>query len=303
MIALAALAGLGALTAWATLRRPGRDDATVPAWAPRLRPVAAASRSSSPPASSSAGSASARATPSSRAARSAGRLATVSSNRYEYWRVGLAAFAREPVTGLGAGGFRVEWLRERDIAESVKDVHSLELEMLAELGLPGLLAFAALLAGIALAARDGAARRPRRRGRERRRARRLAPARLDRLGLAVPRRGAARDRPRGRAARRARDDAAQSCRGAPSGSSARARSAAWRERAGSSSIVSTESRRHAFRFSGSRRTTSSIDRDRLPRAALRLQRERAADLRPRVRVQERRRLVVADRPVERPGLP
>ena len=84
----------------------------------------------------------------------AGRLATVSSNRYDYWRVGLAAFAREPVTGLGAGGFRVEWLRERDIAESVKDVHSLELEMLVELGLPGLLAFAALLAGVALAARD-----------------------------------------------------------------------------------------------------------------------------------------------------
>ena len=37
-----------------------------------------------------------------------GRLETVSSNRYEYWRVGLDAFAREPLTGLGAGGFRVE---------------------------------------------------------------------------------------------------------------------------------------------------------------------------------------------------
>jgi len=46
------------------------------------------------------------------------------------------------------------WLKERDIAESVKDVHSLELEMLAELGLPGLLALAALLAGVVLAARD-----------------------------------------------------------------------------------------------------------------------------------------------------
>ena len=83
----------------------------------------------------------------------AGRLGNVSSNRYEYWRVGLAAFAREPLTGLGAAGFRVEWLRERDFPEAVKDVHSLELEMAAELGVVGLLALALLLGGVVLAAR------------------------------------------------------------------------------------------------------------------------------------------------------
>jgi len=82
------------------------------------------------------------------------RLTTVSSNRYEYWRVGLAAFADHPIGGLGAGGFRVRWLQERQIREAVRDVHSLELEQLAELGLIGLLALATFLGGVLLAARS-----------------------------------------------------------------------------------------------------------------------------------------------------
>jgi O-antigen ligase len=83
----------------------------------------------------------------------AGRLTSASSNRYEYWRIGLDAFARDPLTGTGAGGFRVEWLRERQIAEAVRDTHSLEVEMAAELGLPGLLALALLVTAVALCAR------------------------------------------------------------------------------------------------------------------------------------------------------
>ncbi len=83
----------------------------------------------------------------------AGRLTTASSNRYEYWRVGLGAFRRKPLTGLGAAGFRVEWLRERTIPEAVRDAHSLEMEVAAELGLPGLLAFGMMICGTALAAR------------------------------------------------------------------------------------------------------------------------------------------------------
>jgi len=88
----------------------------------------------------------------------AGRLTTVSSNRYEYWRVGVQAFAEHPLDGLGAGGFRVAWLQERPIAEAVRDVHSLELEIAAELGLPGLLAFALAVAGVVAAARRALAR-------------------------------------------------------------------------------------------------------------------------------------------------
>jgi O-antigen ligase len=85
------------------------------------------------------------------------RLTTVSSNRYEYWRVGLNAFADHPLRGLGAAGFRVEWLKQRHIAEGVRDVHSLEFEMAAELGLVGLLAFAIMVAGVVLAARSALA--------------------------------------------------------------------------------------------------------------------------------------------------
>ena len=88
------------------------------------------------------------------------RLTTVSSNRYEYWRVGLAAFADHPIGGLGAGGFRVRWLQERKIREAVRDVHSLELEQLAELGLVGLLALATFLGGVLLAARSALRRNP-----------------------------------------------------------------------------------------------------------------------------------------------
>ena len=83
----------------------------------------------------------------------AGRLTTASSNRYEYWRVGLEAFQRKPLSGLGAAGFRVEWLRERSIPEAVRDAHSLEVEIAAELGLLGLVAFALMVAGMVLATR------------------------------------------------------------------------------------------------------------------------------------------------------
>jgi hypothetical protein len=81
------------------------------------------------------------------------RLTTASSNRYEYWRIGLDAFGRKPLTGLGAAGFRVEWLRKRTITEAVRDAHSVEVEVAAELGLPGLVAFALMIAGMVLATR------------------------------------------------------------------------------------------------------------------------------------------------------
>ena len=88
------------------------------------------------------------------------RLTAVSSNRYEYWRVGLEAFARDPLVGAGSGSFRVAWLRERSINEAVRDAHSLEVEVAAELGLAGLVALALLVGGVALAAREALARHP-----------------------------------------------------------------------------------------------------------------------------------------------
>ena len=84
----------------------------------------------------------------------ADRLVSVQSNRYEYWRVAGAVFADHPLRGIGSGSFQVEWLQRREIAEGVRDAHSLYLETAAELGLVGLLALAAFLAGVVLAARD-----------------------------------------------------------------------------------------------------------------------------------------------------
>ena len=81
----------------------------------------------------------------------AGRLTTTSSNRYEYWRVGLDAAEQHPLRGLGAGGFRVFWSRERSISEPVRDAHSLEIEIIAELGLVGLAAFLLMVGGVVAA--------------------------------------------------------------------------------------------------------------------------------------------------------
>ena len=77
-----------------------------------------------------------------------GRLASVQSNRYEYWRVALRSFGDHPLLGEGSGGFRVVWLRERPFRESVRDAHSLYLETAAELGLAGLACLLALFGGL-----------------------------------------------------------------------------------------------------------------------------------------------------------
>jgi hypothetical protein len=81
------------------------------------------------------------------------RLVSVDSNRYRYWRVALDVFAEHPFAGRGTGSFRVEWLKRRDVDESVVDAHSLVVETAAELGIVGLLFLALLIGGVAGAAR------------------------------------------------------------------------------------------------------------------------------------------------------
>jgi hypothetical protein len=87
------------------------------------------------------------------ATASASRLTSASSNRYQYWRIGARAFIHHPLDGLGTSGFRVYWLRERPIREAVQNVHSLELETAAELGIVGLIALGMMLGGVGWAAR------------------------------------------------------------------------------------------------------------------------------------------------------
>ena len=88
------------------------------------------------------------------------RLSSADSRRYDYWRVALDAFADNPLRGVGSGGFRVEWVRERPVRESALETHSLPLEMAAELGLPGLLGLGMLVVGVGLAGRRALRRHP-----------------------------------------------------------------------------------------------------------------------------------------------
>ena len=81
------------------------------------------------------------------------RLSSLGSNRYGYWRVAIETGADHPLAGVGAGGFRAAWLEHRQVAESVRDAHSLELETFAELGLVGTGLLAALLGAVAVSVR------------------------------------------------------------------------------------------------------------------------------------------------------
>jgi O-Antigen ligase len=82
------------------------------------------------------------------------RFGRVEANgRIEQWRVSRSALARDPLTGSGAGTFRLEWQRARDTHLVVNDGHSLYFETAGELGWPGLvLLLGALLTPLAVAA-------------------------------------------------------------------------------------------------------------------------------------------------------
>jgi hypothetical protein len=84
----------------------------------------------------------------------ANRLVTLQSNRYAYWSVALRAFGREPLRGIGAGGWAVDWLRYRHINDFAQDAHSLPLQTLAELGIIGAALLLAFFVGVGLSAAD-----------------------------------------------------------------------------------------------------------------------------------------------------
>ncbi len=76
------------------------------------------------------------------------RLFSGAGNRYDYWRVAWDAFERNPVAGIGAGNFTSVWLRERRVGEDVRQPHSIQLQVLSELGVLGGVALLAVLAGL-----------------------------------------------------------------------------------------------------------------------------------------------------------
>ena len=81
-------------------------------------------------------------------------LLSLKSRRYDYWETGVRAFAEQPLTGVGLGGYSVEWLRDRPVEAGALDAHSLPLETAVELGVIGLLALSVFFVGAGLAARS-----------------------------------------------------------------------------------------------------------------------------------------------------
>ncbi len=123
------------------------------------------------------------------------------SERADQWRVAWEDAREEPLLGQGAGAFQFTYARERDADLTARDAHSVEMELLGELGFPGLVMFVAVVVGarrgrVALANdRAGVGHAlgggPCRRGL-------LARSQLGRLVLDVPGGDRARVRPHGR---------------------------------------------------------------------------------------------------------
>jgi hypothetical protein len=75
------------------------------------------------------------------------------SDRYDLWRVALDDAGEDPLLGDGGGGYQYTYLEKRDVRlQTARDAHSVELEVLSELGVPGLLLLLAALGGAALGA-------------------------------------------------------------------------------------------------------------------------------------------------------
>jgi hypothetical protein len=70
----------------------------------------------------------------------------LSSGRYDLWRVAALEFTGQPVQGVGAGNFAVDYAREGHRREDPLYPHSIELRVLAQTGLVGTGLFAGFLA-------------------------------------------------------------------------------------------------------------------------------------------------------------
>lgn len=64
--------------------------------------------------------------------------ANVGSNRADFWRVSLETWRDSPLLGAGAGSFEPAYLKLRRSVETPQDPHSVEMLMLSEQGLVGL---------------------------------------------------------------------------------------------------------------------------------------------------------------------
>jgi O-Antigen ligase len=93
------------------------------------------------------------------AAAGSTKYTTASLNeRGEIWQVAAEMIADRPLLGTGDGRFAEAWARERPYPSNALHAHSIELELLAELGVVGLALFAAFAVSAVLALRGSPAR-------------------------------------------------------------------------------------------------------------------------------------------------
>jgi hypothetical protein len=79
------------------------------------------------------------------------RFLSGSGNRYDYWRIAFDQFRSDPVEGIGAGNYTRTYYLERRTVETVTQPHSLELQVLGELGIVGALLLLAFLGAVLIA--------------------------------------------------------------------------------------------------------------------------------------------------------
>lgn len=70
--------------------------------------------------------------------QTASRLLSGAGNRYDYWRISGRTWQDHKLLGVGAGNYDQPYFLERTTAEDIRQPHSLMLQALSELGLPGL---------------------------------------------------------------------------------------------------------------------------------------------------------------------
>jgi hypothetical protein len=76
------------------------------------------------------------------------RFTDAGGYRYDLWRVAIKEFEQQPLRGVGAGSYGLRYFQLRQNPEPVRQPHSIELQMLSELGLPGLLALLVFIGGV-----------------------------------------------------------------------------------------------------------------------------------------------------------
>jgi hypothetical protein len=74
----------------------------------------------------------------------------LAGNRGDFWRVGLRAFAHDPVGGIGVDNFQATYLRERRSDEQPRSPHNLVVMVLSETGAVGASLLAVFVGGVAL---------------------------------------------------------------------------------------------------------------------------------------------------------